>query len=122
MTGPDPSVVVSSEDGAAATTAEDLRAEQIREWNTYRARAAIDFYGQRAYNTGDKVPVSAVEGEHAWIDERLVERIPDQPDPTPPPPAIDPATVAAPPVSSPDVVDLTPDDAPPTPPADQQGA
>jgi hypothetical protein len=110
----DPSIVVSSEDDQPVKTAEDLLAEQVTEWGTYRAKAAIDFYGQRAYNVGDKVPVSAVkDGEGGWIDPRLVERIPDQPEPLPPPPTVDPATVAAPPVSSPDaVVDLTPDDAP----------
>jgi hypothetical protein len=117
----DPSVVVSSEDDQPVSTAEDLRAAQVTEWNTYRAVAAIDFYGQRAYNVHDKVPVSAVEGEHAWIDPRLVERIPDQPEPLPPPPTVDPATVAAPPVSSPDVVDLTPDDAPAPPTTPTEG-
>lgn len=117
----DPSTVISSEDGDQPVTAEDLRAAQVAEWNTYRAVAAIDFYGQRAYNAGHSVPVSAVKGEgpQGWIDPRLVERIPDEPEPLPPPPTVDLATVAAPPLSTPDVVDLTPDNAPP---ADQQGA
>jgi hypothetical protein len=96
-------------------TAEELAAEQVAEWNTYAAAYPIDFYGQRAYNTGDRVPVSATKSGGGWIPDELVTRLDDAPppqtSPPPEPPPIDPASVGAPAVSSPDaVVDLTPDE------------
>jgi hypothetical protein len=94
------------------TTAEEYAAAQAREWTTYVATSPIDYYGVRAYNVGDPVPVSAVAGQAdgAWIPEVLVRRAgKDGPafegSPTvvdPAPPTIDPTTIAAP-VASPAV-------------------
>jgi hypothetical protein len=102
-------------DGGGTVTASQYEQEQLREWSTYRAVAAVDYYGVRAYNVGDPVPVSAVEGDGAWVFDDLVERVdgaqtyadsgtvvsPEQP-------TVDPASVAAPPVSSPTLPDAAP--------------
>ena len=108
---PDPS------DGGAVTTATQYEQEQLREWTTYRAVAAIDYYGVRAYNAGDPVPVSAVEGDSAWVYDDLVRRTDEAPAYAdsgtvvpPEQPTVDPSTVGAPPVSSPTppVIDAEP--------------
>lgn len=43
-------------------TAEDLRDAQRKEYGTYVAVGPIDINGVRAFNAGDPVPVSHVEG------------------------------------------------------------
>jgi hypothetical protein len=94
----------SSGSGSAPTTAEEYAAAQVREWSTYVATSAIDHFGVRAYNAGDPVAVSAVEGPDAWVPQELVRKIADDApafaesatvvDPTPP--TVDPTTIAAP--------------------------
>lgn len=59
------------------TTAEQYAAAQAAEWTTYVATTAIDFYGVRAYNAGDPVPVSAVDGDSGWVPEKAVRKITD---------------------------------------------
>ena len=93
------------------TTAAQYAAAQLEEWTQYRARYPIDYYGVRAYNTGDPVPASAVVGNAggAWVPEDLVERIGgdaaafagSQTVVDPAPPTIDEATVAAPAAATP---------------------
>lgn len=87
-------------------TADDRDDEQRDEWSRFVAVVPIDFYGQRAYNVGDPVPISAVVGEVAWIDERWVDERPafEGSATVPPPeqPAIDPTAAAAPPAATPD--------------------
>lgn len=113
------------------TTADQRDAEQAREWNTYTAKVPIDFYGTRAYNTGDRVPASAVDGDGAWIAREWVEAVSDgttanagsQTAPPPGPPPIDPAlSAAAPPASSPapPPADTAPADTPPADTAQEQ--
>lgn len=97
---------------APAGTADELDAAQRREWNTYVARVPIDFYGQRAANTGDPVPASAVDGPDAWIPREYVDEAGTafEGSPTvvsPEPPTVDPVTVAAPPASTPDATTIT---------------
>jgi hypothetical protein len=96
MTAPQP----NAQHGTAAQYAQ----AQQQEWSRFVALVPIDFYGQRAYNVGDPVPISAVEGDAAWIDTSWVgERDPyqgSQTVPPPEPPAVDPASVAAPPGST----------------------
>lgn len=41
---------------------DDYRAEQRAEWGTYVATEPIDIAGARAFNPGDAVPASHVEG------------------------------------------------------------
>jgi hypothetical protein len=89
-------------------TAGDYAAAQRAEWSTYVAKVAIDYYGVRAYNRGDPVPVSAVEGDAGWVDPAWVDRSDDVfagsatvVDPAPP--VVDPGPLAAPPASTPDV-------------------
>jgi hypothetical protein len=90
-------------------TADDYEARQLKEWTTYVARVAIDYYGVRAYNPGDPVPESAVgddPGAGRWISPEFVDEqatafegsgtVVD-----PAPPTVDPATVAAPVASTP---------------------
>lgn len=72
MTTPDQQI---ASDQPEMKTAQQYADEQRSEWSTYTAAAAIDYFGVRAYNVGDPVPVSAVEGDHAWIAERLVRRV-----------------------------------------------
>lgn len=43
-------------------TAEDARAAQEREWSQYVATETIFIAGARAFNVGDPVPTSHVEG------------------------------------------------------------
>lgn len=43
-------------------TAAELREAQRKEWGTYVALGPIDIGGVRAFNEGDPVPVSHVEG------------------------------------------------------------
>lgn len=101
-------------------TADDRDDEQAREWNTYTAKVPIDFYGTRAYNTGDRVPASAVDGDGSWVDRQWVDTIGgssapnagSQTAPPPEPPTIDPTALAAPAASSP----APPPDAAPTAP------
>jgi hypothetical protein len=86
-------------------TAEQLEAAQRAEWGTYVARVPIDFYGTRAFNTGDPVPASAVDGEQAWIRPEWVDTAAapfagSATVPPPEPPTVDAATVAAPPGSA----------------------
>jgi hypothetical protein len=101
---PDP-----GDEQAGVTTADQYAAAQLREWNTYVAVVPIDYYGVRAYNAGDPVPVSAVDGDDAWVYDDLVRRV-GEGSPAfaesatvvdPAPPTVDPTTVGAPPVSSP---------------------
>lgn len=56
-------------------TAEQLEQEQIDEWNTYVAIYPIDYYGSRAYNPDDGVPVSAVESHGGWVPDRAVRKV-----------------------------------------------
>jgi len=86
-------------------TADDYQEAQRAEWSKYVALVPLDFYGTRAYNVGDKVPASAVDGDAAWIKPEWVgpqdERQPASATvPAPEPPTIDPAAVAAPPGSA----------------------
>jgi hypothetical protein len=88
------------------TTADDLEQQQKQEWSTYVAKVAIDFYGVRAFNPGDPVPASAVDGADGWVSPDYVDKraTPFEGSPTvvpPEAPAIDPATVAAPASSTP---------------------
>jgi len=87
-------------------TADDYERQQAQEWTTYTAKVAIDYYGTRAYNPGDPVPASAVDGPDGWVSVDYVDKratpfegsdtvVPAEP------PTIDPATVAAPPASTP---------------------
>lgn len=89
-------------------TAAQYQQAQQDEWSRFVALVPIDFYGTRAYNPGDPVPVSAVlEGDSEpepgrwirseWVAEREGEQVVASA--TSPPieqPPIDPATVAAP--------------------------
>jgi hypothetical protein len=97
------------------TTADQYEKEQAAEWTTYVARVPIDYYGQRAFNVGDPVPASAVgedPGAGRWVSPQFVDK---RADPFTgsttvagsEPPTIDPAAVAAPPVSSPDPTGIT---------------
>lgn len=43
-------------------TVEEYRKAQAAEWGTYVATEPIDINGARAFNPGDPVPVSHVEG------------------------------------------------------------
>jgi hypothetical protein len=87
-------------------TAGQYEQAQRQEWSRYIATVPIDFYGTRAYNPGDPVPVSAVEGDTAWIDPAWVttrdsgQTVESQTTPPPTPPTIDPDTVAAPPAAA----------------------
>jgi hypothetical protein len=102
-------MVSRPEPGSEATTAAQYEQEQIREWGTYVAVVPIDYYGVRAFNAGDPVPVSAVDGDSGWVFDDLVRRVGDD-SPVfagsatvvpPEPPTIDPAAVAAPAASTP---------------------
>lgn len=108
MTDPTRAAQARAPHGTAAQYSE----AQVREWGTYTALVPIDFYGQRAYNIGDPVPESAVVGDAAWIDEAFVAQTGtpfegSATSPPPGPPAIDPAAVGAPPVSTPDAGPIT---------------
>jgi hypothetical protein len=104
----------SSGGGSAPTTAEEYAAAQVREWSTYVATSPIDHFGVRAYNAGDPVAASAVEGESAWVPQELVRKVADDAPAfaesatvvDPAPPAVDPSTIAAP-VAAGDVVTST---------------
>jgi hypothetical protein len=93
---------------SSASSTDQYETEQQREWSQYTARVAIDFYGTRAYNRGDPVPVSAVEGDSAWINPEYVDKRDAFEGSTtvvsPEPPTIDPTHVAAPAAASPDVI------------------
>lgn len=94
------------------TTAAEYEAAQREEWGTYVARVAIDYYGVRAYNVGDPVPVSAVDGDAAWINPDFVDRqgTPFAGSATvvdPAPPATSESTTAAPAAASPDTITTT---------------
>jgi hypothetical protein len=102
-------MVKRPEPGDAAVTASQYEQEQLREWTTYVAIVPIDYYGVRAYNTGDPVPASAVDGDAAWVFDDLVARVGDDAPAyadsatvvPPEPPTVDPAAVAAPAASTP---------------------
>jgi hypothetical protein len=88
------------------TTAEQYEEAQRAEWSKYTAVVAIDYYGVRAFNVGDPVPASVVDGDGAWVDQSWVSRKADayagsQTVPPPEPPTIDPTTAAAPPAATP---------------------
>jgi hypothetical protein len=89
----------------ARKTADQYETEQQAEWSKYTAKVPIDFYGVRAYNPGDPVPASAVDGDAAWIPPELVDTSAayqgSQTVPPPEPPTIDPTAVAAPAASTP---------------------
>lgn len=91
----------------AATTADEYETAQAAEWSTYVATVPIDFYGVRAYNTGDPVPASAVGDDEAsgrWVPEDFVRKISDEAPAfagsttvvDPAPPTIDPNLTPAP--------------------------
>jgi hypothetical protein len=101
----------ASSSSSGSGTADQYEQAQVDEWTKYTARVAIDFYGTRAYNVGDPVPVSAVEGDTAWIRPEYVDQrgafegsatVVD-----PAPPTIDPTTLAAPAAATPDVITTT---------------
>lgn len=96
----------------AVITADQYDDEQTREWTTYRALTAIDFHGVRAYNAGDPVPVSAVDGPDAWVFDDLVERVDGAQS------YADSATVVPPEQPAVDPAALPVTDAPVAPPAD----
>jgi len=94
-------------------TADQYEQRQDEEWQRYVAVVPIDFYGMRAYNPGDPVPVSAVvesgdpTGEpgapwvrREWVTEQAGAQVQSQTVPSPEPPTIDPAAVAAPPAAA----------------------
>lgn len=93
-------------DPAPHGTSDQYEQAQQAEWSRYVALVPIDFYGTRAFNPGDPVPVSAVvesgdpTGERGapWIRREWVseQAVPSQTTPPPEAPTIDPATVAAP--------------------------
>lgn len=93
----------------AATTADSYEKQQQQEWSKYVAKVPIDYYGVRAYNTGDPVPVSAVGDDPKagkWVSPEFVDTRADafagsETVVDPGPPTVDPATVAAPVASSP---------------------
>jgi hypothetical protein len=104
---------------AAASSADQYETEQAKEWGKYTARVAIDFYGTRAYNVGDPVPASAVDGDSAWIPSEYVATKTTAFEgsatvPPPEPPTIDPTADAAPPAATPDAAPpaATPDATP----------
>lgn len=91
-------------------TASQYQQAQVEEWSRYVALVPIDYYGTRAYNVGDPVPVSAVaEGDPTgepgapwirseWVSDRQNggDEVVSQTVPPVEQPTIDPATVAAP--------------------------
>jgi hypothetical protein len=94
------------------TTAAEYEAAQRAEWGTYVARVRIDYYGVRAYNPGDPVPVSAVDGDGAWVNPDFIDRQATAYEgsatvPPPEPPAIDETTTGAPAAASPDPITTT---------------
>ncbi len=91
---------------SSSSSTAQYESAQVQEWGKYRARVAIDFYGTRAYNVGDPVPASAVDGDGAWVSPEFVEQsgTPFEGSQTvvdPAPPTVDPSTVAAPVAASP---------------------
>jgi hypothetical protein len=89
-------------------TASEYEQAQRDEWSRFVAIVPIDYYGVRAYNPGDPVPVSAVEGDGAWINREWVDEgeaftgstTGSATVPAPEPPTVDPASVAAPAAST----------------------
>jgi hypothetical protein len=91
-------------------TAPQYAQAQQDEWSRYVAIVPLDYYGTRAYNVGDPVPLSAVvtDGDPTgelgapwvrrdWVTERSDEQVvTSQTAPPPGQPTIDPASVAAP--------------------------
>ena len=69
-TSTEPAAAVS---GATPVTVEQYRASQIAEYGTYVAATTIDINGARAFNPGDPVPTSHVEGGVVETDQ--VEKI-----------------------------------------------
>lgn len=57
------------------TTAEEYRQQLAAEWSTYVAASQIWVRGSLAFNPGDPVPVSNVEGEGALIPTDQVHKI-----------------------------------------------
>lgn len=53
---------------------EALLKAQDKEYGTYVAKNAIYYGGARAFNPGNAVPVSHVEGPDAWVDADLVAK------------------------------------------------
>jgi hypothetical protein len=90
---------------ATKKTADQYETEQAAEYGKYTAIVPIDYFGLRAFNVGDPVPASSVDGDDAWVPKDFVATSGayqgSQTVPPPEPPAIDPTTVAAPAVSSP---------------------
>lgn len=96
---------------ASSSPTDQYETEQQREWGRYTARVAIDYYGQRAYNIGDPVPISAVEGDDAWVPTEYVDQRAAFEGSTtvvsPEAPTIDPTSVAAPAAASPTPITTT---------------
>jgi hypothetical protein len=101
----------ASSSSSGSGTADQYEQQQVDEWNKYVARVAIDFHGTRAFNVGDPVPASVVDGDAAWVPTDYVEqRTPFEGSATvvpPEPPTIDPTTLAAPAAATPDAVTTT---------------
>ncbi len=97
---------------SAASTADEYASEQAREYGKYVARVGIDFHGTRAYNVGDPVPISAVEGDTAWVPADFVDELATAFEGSttvvsPEPPTIDPTTLAAPAAATPTPITTT---------------
>lgn len=97
---------------SAPSSADDYEAQQAREWTRYVALVPIDFYGMRAYNPGDPVAASAVDGDGAWVRREWVagqgeQTVESATSPPPTPPVVDETGIAAPAASSPAPVPST---------------
>lgn len=98
---------------SAPRSADDYEAQQIQEWTQYVALVPIDFYGMRAYNAGDPVPASAVDGAAGWVRREWVAGQGEQTaglsatSPPPTPPVVDDTGLAAPKAASPAPVPST---------------
>lgn len=95
-----------SSSSGTASTAEQYENAQVAEYGKYVARVAIDYHGTRAYNVGDPVPVSAVEGDSAWVPAEFVDQQATAFEGSttvvsPEPPTIDTTSLAAPAAATP---------------------
>jgi hypothetical protein len=46
---------------------------QRKEYSTYVATETIFYGGARAFNVGDPVPASSVDGDNGWVDKSQVK-------------------------------------------------